>query len=258
MAVATTISEVMVKTPDGNCDAVVVQPEGSGQWPGVILFPDALGLRPVMREMAQRLAADGYTVLVVNQFYRSARPPILGSAFSFQNKDDLAKLGVLRAPLTHEAVTRDGTAFVAYLDTHPAVSKQKKMGVIGYCMGGPMAVRTAAAAPGRVGAGASFHGGGLVTDQPNSPHRLVPNIKARFYFGVAANDDEREPHAKTELQKAFEAAKLPVRIEVYPHTLHGWCITDMPPGPGGVRIYDEPQAERAWHELTSLFKTALG
>ncbi|MDB6087465.1 MAG: Dienelactone hydrolase [Gammaproteobacteria bacterium] len=256
-AAEVTDSDVQIKTPDGVCDAALVHPRGKGAWPGVILFPDALGLRPAMRDMAKRLAADGYTVVVPNPFYRSAKPPIFASGFSFQNKDDLAKLGELRKPLTSEAVMRDGAALVAFLDSQPAVKKSAKIGVQGYCMGGPMTLQTAAAAPNRIGAGASFHGGGLVTDKPDSPHLLVPKIKARYYFAIAANDDERQPDAKTVLDAAFHAANLPAKIEVYQGCLHGWCVKDMPAGEGGKPIYNEAQAERAWSELLALYKQTL-
>jgi carboxymethylenebutenolidase len=252
-----TESDVQIKTPDGVCDAALVHPQGKGTWPGVILFPDALGLRPAMRAMAKRLAADGYTVVVPNPFYRSAKPPIFATGFSFQNKEDLAKLGELRKPLTPDAVMRDGAALVAFLDSQPAVKKSAKIGVQGYCMGGPMTLQTAAAAPNRIGAGASFHGGGLVTDKPDSPHLLVPKIKARYYFAIAANDDERQPDAKSVLDAAFHAANLPAKIEVYPGCLHGWCVKDMPAGEGGKPIYNEAQAERAWSELLALYKQTL-
>jgi carboxymethylenebutenolidase len=168
----------------------------------------------------------------------------------------MAKLGELRKPLTPEAVMRDGTALVAFLDSQAAVKKSAKIGVVGYCMGGPMTMQTAAAVPNRIGAGASFHGGGLVTDKPDSPHLLVPKIKARYYFGIAANDDERQPDAKTKLDEAFRATHLPAKIEVYPGTLHGWCVKDMP-GQPDKPIYNEQQAERAWSELASLYKQAL-
>jgi carboxymethylenebutenolidase len=247
---------VQIKTPDGTCDAALVHPKGKGSWPGVILFPDAFGLRPVLRDMAKRLAADGYTVVVPNQFYRSMKVPPSGVSLNFQSKDDMAKFAQLRAPLTQEAVMRDGTAFVAYLDSQHVVDRKRKIGVVGYCMGGPMTLQTAAAVPGRVGAGASFHGGGLVTDKPDSPHLLVPKIKARYYFGIAGSDDAKQPDAKVELQKAFGAAKLPAKIEVYTGTLHGWCIKDMPVQ-ADKPIYDEAQAERAWGELTHLYQHAL-
>jgi carboxymethylenebutenolidase len=249
-------SDVQIKTADGLCDAALIHPQGKGAWPGVIIFPDIWGLRPVMRDMAKRLATLGYTVVVPNPFYRTARPPVLGPNFSFASPEDRARLGELRKPLTPEAVMRDGAAWVAFLDSQAVVNKKAKIGVVGYCMGGPMTMQAAAAAPDRVGAGASFHGGGLVTDTPDSPHLLVPKIKARYYFGIAANDDERQPDAKTKLDEAFRAAHLQAKIEVYPGTLHGWCVKDMP-AQADKPIYNEAQAERAWSELISLYKQAL-
>jgi carboxymethylenebutenolidase len=248
-------TDISVKTPSGTCDAALVHPQ-SGRWPAVILFPDAFGLRPTMRAMAKRLAMNGYTVLVPNPYYRSTKAPGIGPGFDFGNPADRAKLGELRAPLTSDAVMQDAAAYVAFLDTQAGVQPKARMGVVGYCMGGPMTMQAAAANPGRIGAGASFHGGGLVTDKPDSPHLLVPKIKAQFYFGVAANDDEKQPDAKTKLDEAFHAAKGSAKIEVYPGTLHGWCVADMPLQ-AGKPIYDEPQAERAWNELVTLYKRAL-
>ena len=255
-ATAVSDSDVEVRTPSGVCDAALAHPQGKGHWPGVILFPDAFGLRPAMREMAKRLAADGYSVLVPNPFYRSTKAPGIPSNFDFQNADDRAKLTALRAPLTNDGVGQDAAAFVAFLDALPVVSRKAKIGVVGYCMGGPMTMQSAAAVPARIGAGASFHGGGLVTDKPDSPHLLVPRMKARFYFGIAANDDERQPDAKTRLGEAFRTAGLDAKIEVYDGTLHGWCVKDMPLQ-AGKPIYNEAQAERAWNELRALFKRQL-
>jgi carboxymethylenebutenolidase len=248
-------TDVLVKTPSGTCDAALVHPQGSGHWPAVILFPDAFGLRPTMRAMAKRLAANGYTVLVPNPYYRSTKAPGLGPDFDFGNPADRAKLEALRAPLTSAAVMQDSTAYIAFLDAQPSVNKKAKMGVVGYCMGGPMTMQAAAANPERIGAGASFHGGGLVTDKPDSPHLLVPKIKAQYYFGIAANDDQKQPDAKTKLEEAFHAASVPAKIEVYEGTLHGWCVKDMPLQ-AGKPIYNEPQAERAWNELIALYKRA--
>src|SRR5208337_4893166 len=176
-------TDVEVKTPSGVCDAALVRPQGEGRWPAVILFPDAFGLRPTMRDMAKRLAQDGYTVLVPNPYYRSAKAPGLPLGFDFNNPADRQKLAALRAPLTSDAVMQDAKAYVAYLDSQASVKRAAKVGVVGYCMGGPMTLQAAAAMPSRVGAGASFHGGGLVTDRPDSPHLLVRKIKARYYFG---------------------------------------------------------------------------
>jgi len=246
-------TDVQVKTKSGVCDAALVHPAIQGRWPAVIMFPDAFGLRPTMRDMATRLAQDGYTVLVPNPYYRSTKAPGLSPGFDFNNPADRQKLAALRAPLTSDAVTQDATAYVAFLDSQPSVKQSAKVGVVGYCMGGPMTLQAAAAVPNRVGAGASFHGGGLVTDKPDSPHLLAPKIKAQYYFGIAANDDAREPDAKTKLRETFSNAGLVAKIEVYEGCLHGWCIKDMPLA-GGKPIYNEAQAERAWNELVALFK----
>jgi carboxymethylenebutenolidase len=248
-----TEGDVQVQTPSGVCDAALIQPQGQGHWPAVIMFVDAFGLRPAMRDMAKRLAADGYIVLVPNPYYRLTKAPGIEPGFDFTNPADRAKLETLRAPITSDAVMQDAAAYVKFLDSQASVDKKAKMGVFGYCMGGPMTMQAAAAVPTRIGAGASFHGGGLVTDKPDSPHLLVPKIKAQYYFGVAANDDQRQPDAKTKLDEAFHAAHLTAKIEVYEGTLHGWCVKDMPLQ-AGKPIYDEVQAERAWNELVTLYK----
>jgi carboxymethylenebutenolidase len=254
-AAAVVDTDVQVRTPSGTCDAALVHPKGDGRWPAVILFVDAFGLRPAMRDMAKRLAADGHTVLVPNPYYRSTKPPGIDPGFDFTNPADRAKLEALRAPLTTDAVMQDATAYGKFLDSQSSVDKKAKMGVFGYCMGGPMTMQAAAALPERISAGASFHGGGLVTDKPDSPHLLVPKMKAQYYFGIAENDDQRQPDAKTKLDEAFRAAHLPAKIEVYAGTLHGWCVKDMPLQ-NGKPIYNEAAAERAWSELVALFKRA--
>jgi carboxymethylenebutenolidase len=248
--------DVEVTTPDGVCDAAFIHP-AAGSHPGVLIWSDAFGLRPVMRDMGRRLAADGYSVLVPNPFYRAAKPPVFDMAtFSFKNEADVAALRRLIADLNAPgAVARDAVALLAFLDAQPQVDTSKKIGVQGYCMGGPLALRTAAAVPNRVGAAASFHGGGLVTDKADSPHLLVSAMKARLYIGIASNDDERQPDAKNILRDACAAANVPAGIEVY-RSLHGWCMPDMP-AEAGRPIYSEPDAERAWSRLLALYKATL-
>jgi carboxymethylenebutenolidase len=248
-------ADVQVTTGAGVCDAALIHPQ-KGSWPGVILFTDVFGLRPTMRDMAKRMAAGGFTVLVPNPFYRTAKPPGLSIDIDFSNPADRAKIDALRAPLTSDAVMQDAAAYVKFLDSQASVDKKAAMGVFGYCMGGPMTMQAAAAVPGRIGAGASFHGGGLVTEKPDSPHLLVPKMKAQYYFGIAMNDDQRQPDAKTKLDEAFKAANLQAKIEVYDGCLHGWCVKDMPQAAGKPPIYNEAQAERAWGELVSLYKRA--
>jgi len=252
-----TETEVTVKMPDGSCDAVFIHP-ATGTYPGVLIWPDAFGLRPSMRQIGRRIAAEGYSVLVPNPFYRTAKAPVFDnpSAFDFSNPADTAKLPPLTGPLQAAgAAEKDAVAYVAFLDAQKEVDKTKKIGTQGYCMGGALVVRTAAAAADRIGAGASFHGGGLVTDNPNSPHLLAPKIKARMYFGIAANDDMRQPDAKDKLKAAFAAAHVPAEIEVY-GSLHGWCVPDMPLQ-NGMPIYNMTDAERAWGKLVTLYKAAL-
>jgi carboxymethylenebutenolidase len=250
-------TDVQVKTPDGVCDAAFIHPAG-GSHPGVLLWPDAFGLRPSMREMAKRLAAEGYSVLVPNPFYRISKAPFTdASTFNFANPDDMKKLGPLMGSVNAPGnAEKDAVAYVAFLDAQKEVNKNKKIGTQGYCMGGPLVVKTAAALPDRIGAGGSFHGGGLVTDKPDSPHLLASKIKGRMYFGIASNDDMRQPDAKDKLKESFAAAKVPAEIEVYSASLHGWCVPDMPQQ-NGAPIYNKPDAERAWAKLLALYKAGI-
>jgi carboxymethylenebutenolidase len=252
--------DVKITMPDGTCDAAFIHPT-KGAHAGVLIWPDAFGLRPAMRDIGKRIAAEGFSVLVPNPYYRAS--PASGidlnpTTFSFANQDDMARLrklmGGLQAPGVAE---KDAAAYIAWLDAQKQVDKKKKIGTQGYCMGGPLVFKTCAAVPDRVGAGASFHGGGLVTDQPSSPHLLIPKMKAHLYVGIASNDDSRQPDAKTKLRDAFDAAKVPAEIEVY-GGLHGWCVPDMPLQQDGKPTYNKPDAEKAWGKLVALYKSALG
>jgi carboxymethylenebutenolidase len=247
---------VEIKTPDGTCDAAFIHPK-TGSHPGVIIWTDIFGLRPTFREMAKRLAAEGYSVLVPNPFYRKAKAPVVDDVSKFNFQTDMAKMQPLTASINEPgAIERDAAAYVAFLDAQKQVDKSKKIGTQGYCMGGPLVMKTAASQPGRIGAGATFHGGGLVTDKPDSPHLLAPKIKGHMYLGVASNDDMRQPDAKDKLKEAFAAAHVPAEIEVYSGSLHGWCVPDMPLQ-NGMPIYNKPDAERAWGKLEVLYKSSL-
>jgi carboxymethylenebutenolidase len=241
-------SDVMVKTPDGTADCYFVHPAGATA--GVLVWPDILGLRPAFRQMGKRLAEAGYAVLVVNPFYRQKKAPVVPAGASFADQATRDIVMPLAKSLSATTHVTDAKAFVAFLDSQAAVDKKRKIGTTGYCMGGPIVMRTAAAVPDRIGAGASFHGGGLVTKTPDSPHLLIPTMKAHFLFAVAENDDQREPDAKNVLKDEFAKAKLPAEIEVYAGAAHGWCPPDS-------AVYNEKQAERAWSRLLVLFKTAL-
>jgi carboxymethylenebutenolidase len=250
-------TDVEIKTPDGNCDAAFFHPK-TGSHPGVLIWPDAFGLRPAMRGIAKRIAAEGYSVLVPNPFYRLGKAPFSdASGFNFQNPADMAKLRPLMDSVSAPGhAEKDAVAYVAFLDAQKQVNKAKKIGTQGYCMGGPLVVKTAAALPDRIGAGGSFHGGGLVTAKPDSPHLLASKIKARMYFGIASSDDARQPDAKDKLKESFASANVPAEIEVYAGALHGWCVPDMPTQ-NGAPVYNKPDAERAWAKLVALYKTAL-
>ena len=242
-------SDVIVTTPDGEADCYLVHP-AKGKHPGVIVWPDVLGLRPAFRLMGKRLAQSGYSVLVVNPYYRSAVAPVVPEGASFQDTSTRESVMPLAMSLTADTNVTDAKAFVNFLDAQASVDTSRGVGTTGYCMGGPMTMRTAAAVPNRIGAGASFHGGRLVTDGEDSPHLLVPSMQASFLFAIAENDDEREPDSKNVLRETFDAAGLAAEIEVYEGALHGWCPPDS-------RVYNEPQAERAWARLLALFEGAL-
>ena len=244
-AVAVAEEEVTVKTPDGSADCYFVHPS-SGTAPGVLVWPDIFGLRPAFRQMGKRLAEAGYSVLVVNPFYRVKKAPTAenGAATPIQQVMPLAQ------GLSETTHMTDAKAFLAWLDQQPSVAANRKMGTQGYCMGGPIAFRTAAAVPDRVGAVASFHGGGLVTANANSPHLQAAKSKAQFLVAIAANDDQRSPNDKATLKETFEKANLTAEIEVYAGAAHGWCPPDS-------TVYNEAQAERAWGRLLALYGKAL-
>jgi carboxymethylenebutenolidase len=244
-AVAVTESDVTVTTPDGAADCYFVHPS-SGTGAGVLVWPDIFGLRPAFRQMGKRLAESGYAVLVVNPFYRVKKAPTAPAGAA----TPIADVRPLAQGLNETTQTTDAKAFIAWLDRQPSVAKNRKIGTQGYCMGGPITFRTAAAVPDRVGAAASFHGGGLVTDAPNSPHLQVAKTKAQLLVAIAANDDARSPNEKNVLKETFAKVNLPAEIEVYEGAAHGWC----PPDSG---VYNEPQAEKAWSRLLALYGKAL-
>ena len=247
-AVEVTEGDVNIQTPDGTADCYFVHPT-TGTAAAVLVWPDIMGLRPAFRQMGKRLAESGYSVLVVNPFYRTRKAPVVAPGEHFGMpavRSTLIPLAQSLNPTTH---VTDARAFVAWLDAQPSVAKNRKIGTTGYCMGGPIVMRTAAALPDRIGAAGSFHGGGLATDKPDSPHLLVPQMKAQFLIAVAENDDMREPEAKNVLRDSFAKAKLPAEIEVY-KAQHGWCPPDS-------NVYDAAQAERAWSRMMAMFEKAL-
>jgi carboxymethylenebutenolidase len=249
LAANVTETDVMVPTPDGSADAALFHPAGSGSWPAVLMWPDILGLRPVFRDMGRRLAAAGYTVLVPNPFYRTRRAPIVTGAFDFNDPKQVQPLMSLKATLTDSAIDKDAAAFITFLDKQKQTNRGKGAGVQGYCFSGPLAFHTAAVRSDRIRAVGSFHGGGLVTRDANSPHLLIPKTKASFVVAIARNDDQKQPDAKDTLKATFAAAKRPATVEVYPAD-HGWCVA-------GSQAYDQPSAERAWAELLRLYRANL-
>jgi carboxymethylenebutenolidase len=242
-------TDVEVTTPDGVADCFFVHPS-TGRHPAVLVWPDILGLRPAFRAMGRRLAQSGYSVLVVNPFYRDARSPVVGEGASFGQPETRNIVLPLAGNLNADTHFTDARAFVGFLDQQAAVDTDRKIGTTGYCMGGPMVMRTVAAVPDRLGAGATFHGGGLATDADDSPHLLIPNTTAQMLHCVAANDDENNPEAKNVLRDAYASAGLSAEIEVYEGAMHGWCPPDS-------QVYNEAQAERAWSRLLVLLESAL-
>src|SRR5688572_14376226 len=241
--------QVDVKTPDGIADCVLFYPSEQGAWPGVIMYTDIGGIRPVFREMGKRLAGEGFTVLVPNPFYRVSRVPVYHDPFKFGEEKTTARMGEIRPSVTAAGAARDAPAFVDFLLALKQV--KGKVGTVGYCMGGGLAMRTAAAVPGSVAACATFHGSQLASNEPDSPHTLAPKIKARMHLGFAIEDRTMPPEAVDKLKAALDAGGVQYDSEVYAGAKHGWCVKDH-------TVYNEPQAERAWAKLVSLFKQALG
>ncbi len=239
---------VTIETPDGSAEAFFVAP-AQGRHRAVLIWPDVAGLRDAFEQMATRLAGEGYAALAVNPYYRSSSLPILETFSEWTTEEGKAKIAPMREALTDDAIARDAAAFVAWLDTQPQVDPARKIGTTGYCMGGPFTVRTAAAAPERVGAIGSFHGGGLVREGEDSPHLLFETMQAAALICIAENDDARDPEVKVVLRKAAQDAGRAAEIEVYP-AQHGWCVTDSP-------VYDQAQAERAWSRMLATFDAEL-
>ena len=245
--------DVAVKTPDGTSDCVLLHPVGTGTWPAVLIWPDIMGLRPAFRGMGKRLAQAGYAVLTINPFYRLQRGQVFDATTEkFSDAPVRTRLVGLMQPTVSdpENCRKDATAMFAWLDKHGSVDAKKKAGTTGYCMGGPLVMRTAGFLPNRIGAGASFHGGGLLTAAPTSPHLLIPQMKAtNMLIAVAQNDDAQDPTIKDKLRDEFAKTKIKAEIEVYA-AQHGWCPTDS-------QVYDEPLAEKAWTRLLANFKAGL-
>ena len=241
--------EVMVETPDGEADCYFVHP-ASGSHAAIIVWPDIMSIRPAFRMMGKRLAESGYSVLVVNPYYRTARGAILPEGKTFRDPGIRDILMPHASSLSPKTCVTDGRAFVEYLDKQPSVDTSRKVGTTGYCMTGSYTMRLAAAIPDRIGAGGSFHGGGLATDAEDSPHLLASQMDAGFLIAIAESDDTRNPDEKDLLREAFDREDVSAEIEVYEGTQHGWCPPDS-------AVYDEQQAERAWSRLLALFEREL-
>lgn len=242
-------SDVNVATPDGTADCYFVHPT-SGRHPGVLIWPDVFGLRPAFKMMATRLAESGYSVLVVNPYYRDREAPILPEGASFDDPETRKVVMPLMKSFTPETQRTDARAFTDFLAEQGSVDTDRPMGTTGYCMGGPFVFRTAAELPERIGAAATFHGAGLVTEEEDSPHRLIPETDARFLVAIAESDHKRQPEARDTLREGFQEAGLKAEVEVYDGTMHGWCPPDSD-------VYDEAAAEKAWDRLLATFDSAL-
>lgn len=241
--------DVTIKTADGTADAYFVAPT-EGKHPGVLIWPDIRGLRPAFRQMAERLAGAGYSVLVVNQFYRSAKSPVVQPGDEFSDPVVRDRLVGYARLLGKDAVQSDARAYIAFLDAQAEVDTKRGLAVTGYCMGGPQTIWTAAENPARIKAAASFHGGGVGSDNPDSPHLLIPATQAGYLFAIADNDDVKDPEEKNRLNAVLTPRKQWHEVEVYKDAMHGWCPPDS-------RAYDEPAAEKAWARMLALFRASL-
>lgn len=241
--------ELEIRTADGTADATLYQPDGSGRWPGVLHYPDIIGVRPSHRDMAKRLAGQGYVVMLTNVYYRTGREPLWTFPIQFGEERTMKRFGELTGPLTPEAVEKDASTYVDFLAKQPSVS-DAKIGVVGYCATGQLALRTAAARPDRIGAAASFHGGWLFTDAPTSPHTALPKVKGQLYFGHAAEDQTMPKEAIEKFEKALAAWGGKYTSETYQSAHHGWTVPDS-------AAYNQAEADRAFGKMTELFRANL-
>jgi carboxymethylenebutenolidase len=241
--------EVQIRADDGVSDGVFFRPDGAGRWPGVLYLTDIGGIRPAYREMAQRLAAKGYAVLMPNVFYRTGKPPMFDFKPVMGEERTMKRFAELSGAVTPDAMERDASVYVDSLAAYDTV-KEGPLGVAGYCFTGAMALRAAARRPDKIAAAASFHGGGLYTDAPTSPHLVLPRVKARLYFGHAVQDRSMPQEAIEKFNRALEAWGGKYSSEVYDGASHGWTTLGSP-------VYNQPQAERAFEKLTELFAQSL-
>lgn len=241
--------EVEIQTADGTADGFLYQPENDGRWPGVIQYPDVMGIRPQNRGMAKRLAAKGYVVLLPNPFYRTGKAPLFDFVPNFTDPRTINRFKELAGPLTPEAMERDGSSYVDFLAKQPSVGG-KAMGAIGYCFTGAMALRTAAARPDKIGAVASLHGGGLLTEAPTSPHTVLPRVKAQLFFAHAVEDSSMPKEAIEKLERALGSWGGKYESLTFDGARHGWTVPGTP-------VYHEAQAEHAFEKLVDLLKATL-
>lgn len=241
--------QVTIGTADGSCPAHVVTPQGAGPWPAVIIYMDALGMRPVLDEIAERLAQNGYLALLPDLFYRAGAYQLPTPKEVFAGGDAMKIIGPLMATTGAGKAAEDTRYFLDYLDSRSDMAGN--VGTVGFCMGGGMAIAAAGTYPDRIKAVASFHGGRLATDAPDSPHLYAPKIRAEIYIAVADNDQSYPPEMAKRLEEAFNSAGVNFRSERYQGALHGWMKPDFP-------IYNDEAAERGWREMLALFRRNLG